>query len=476
MPHADLEVLRKTPILQGLSTEHLQRLILANPTEVYRRNQAIFEEGSRDRDLFIVLEGAVAVKIDPAKLGTIEKGSTELRTIRTFGPGESFGEIDFVDGQGREATVVAAQDKTRLLIISPKIFDDVLPAQVILSNITRDLATKVRGGNQLLIESMLSGYFLTVLVEELVSGAYECDPITPLESLIIIRNPENFILSGPEQLIPHTPEKEALDVSFFSEPHLLQTLAGSGDPSGAVIFKALFSIIKWGEISARIPAAAFQYELKPDTDRRAGTLRVNKTIAGRVQPFILEWQIKGARYDKQSATTIAGLVLYIYTEEALSTHSRANQIIDGIDMPVQKYIYQTLPQDGVDKSKFRVIVVHHRTHETARTLRTMQALGYRLDTFIGIPYGDVNWESITMLDHAANHNYLSLKMVRDPIEPTSYQFDFAQSSFLDTQTERDLQALYADRAVSGNYLTAMQALCVYRLEQALRKSRQTDQR
>jgi CRP-like cAMP-binding protein len=387
MRATDLEVLRKTPILQGLSTGHLERLLQADPAAVYRRDQAVFEAGSRDRSLFIVLEGAVAVKIDPAKLGTIEKGSTELRTIRTLGPGESFGEIDLIDGQGREATVVAATDQTRLLVIASTMFEDVLPAQVILHNITRDLASKVRGTNQLLIESLLSGYFLTVLVEGLASGSYECDPITPLQNLVLIRNPENFILSGPGQLIASMPEKEALEVSFFAEPHLLQALASPGAPSGAIVFSALFSLIKWGQLSSRIEAAPFQYELQPDTDRRAGTLRVNKALAGRVQPFTLEWQVKGARYDAPTATTTAELFLFIYTDEASSTRSRARSVIDQIDMPVQQHICRRLPQDGADKSRFRVLVVHHRSHETARTLRSLQELGYELDTFIGIPYG-----------------------------------------------------------------------------------------
>src|SRR5437773_11472614 len=67
-------------------------------------------------------------------------------------------------------------------------------------------------------------------------------------------------------------------------------------------------------------------------------------------------------------------------------------------------------------------------------------------------------------------------MVHHPIEPTRYQFDFRQSSFLDTQTDRDLLALFNDPANSANYLTAMQALCEYRLEQALHKCRERKER
>jgi hypothetical protein len=81
-----------------------------------------------------------------------------------------------------------------------------------------------------------------------------------------------------------------------------------------------------------------------------------------------------------------------------------------------------------------------------------------------------------MLDHAAQHRYLSLKMVHHLIEPTRYEFDFRQSSFLETRTERDLIALFAEPAVGADYLTAMQALGEYRLTQALRKCRERGQR
>ena len=87
---------------------------------------------------------------------------------------------------------------------------------------------------------------------------------------------------------------------------------------------------------------------------------------------------------------------------------------------------------------FEVIIdIHHRTHEVARTLRTIRDLGYRIDTFIGIPYGDVGWDYVTILDQSADHNYLSLQLVTHPTNPTHYQFDFRQSSFLDRKTEQD---------------------------------------
>src|SRR5262245_7318588 len=223
-----LDILSRAPILQGLSSEQLEILLATNQIETYQRNQFVFEENSQGREMYIVLEGEVAAEVDPAKLGTIEKGSTQLRRIRTFGPGESFGEIAVVDQHPREAAIVATQDNTKLMLIPSQIFDNVLQAQTILNNITRDLSEKVRSSNTRLIENMLSGYFLTVLVETLANDAPKADLIIPLQELVVIRNEESFILSGPVRLVPQFPEKEAIELSFFAEPAVLQQLVGPG--------------------------------------------------------------------------------------------------------------------------------------------------------------------------------------------------------------------------------------------------------
>jgi CRP-like cAMP-binding protein len=471
-----IEVLKKAHILQGLSTEQLEAMLVTNPIVTYQRSQVVFEEESCGREIYIVLEGEVAVEVDPAKLGTVEKGSTEMRVIRKFGPGESFGEVAVVDQRPRDAAITVTQDNTKLLVIPSHVFDNVLQAQVIMHNITRDLSEKLRGSNTHIIQSMLSSYFLTALVEQLATDAYDCNPIIPLQKLMVIRNVENFILSGPGRLLPHIPEKEAIEICFFSEPAILQRLVGPGTPTGAVAFNALFSIIRSGQISERIAERTCRYELAPAADRRSGKLMVWKTIDDHTQPYTLEWQIKGGHYNPETNTTNAHLFLYVYADEALSTHSQAQQIIAAIDMPVQKYFYQTLPSTDVDKSRFRVIIIHHRSHETARTLQTLRDLGYQIDSFIGIPYGDVNWDYITMLDHASDHNYMSLKLITHPTDPTRYQFDFRQSSFLETQAEQDIMAIYEDPAITSDYLTAMQALATYRLEKALRKCRERGER
>ena len=467
MEHVD--ILKPARILQGLSTEQLATVVAAGAIVVYQRDEVVFGEGSLGRDIYIVLSGEVAVMLDPARLGTVERASVELRVVRRIGPGESFGEIALTDGQPRTATIVATHPDTTVLVLPPAVFTEVPAAQMILGNIARSVTEELRQSNTRELASALSGYYLTVLTEELATDMYECSPIIPLQKVVVIRSADAFIVSGANRLVAQIPEQETIRISFFSQPATLQHLVGPGAPSGAVILNGLFSLLRSGQLSARITEGAFDFQHTASDDRRTGTLVVRKRVNGVSTAFTIEWQVKGAFYDAPTRTTSAFLFLTIYDDPAWSTAQQAEAMITGIAMPVQRSIIRALPQSEDARSQIRVVVIHHRSHEVARTLRTIQELGFVLDTCIGIPYGDVNWDYITLLDHAASHNYLSLKLITHPTEPSRYQFDFEQSSSLDLQSERDLFALYQNPAIAGDYLNAMQALAEYRLIRALER-------
>jgi CRP-like cAMP-binding protein len=477
LPTSHIDVLERTRVLRGFSRAQLRELLASQPVLTFQRDEVVFEENSYGRELYIVLEGAVAVKVDLARLGTIERGSIEPRVIHTLGPGESFGEMALIGERGREAAIVAIEDRTKLLKLEPQSLYDVPQAQQIFANIALDLSDKLQSGNTRLIESILSTYYLTALVEELASGAFECSPITPLQKPIIIQNEESFILSGPGHLLPKLAQKEAIELSFFASPATLQQLAGPGSPSGVVVFNALFSILGTGAIPNRIvEEAAFRYEPGPDAHRRTGKLVITRTNGGTLRHCAIEWQLKGAHYCNATKTASAFLFLYIYDDDALSTRRLTDEIIANIAMPVQKSIAAGLSKEEWVAVNTRVIIIHHRTHEVARTLRTIRDLGYSVDTFIGIPYGDVGWDYITILDQSADHNYLSLKLVTHPTNPTHYQFDFRQSSFLDRKTEQDLCELFEDPRVNGDYMSAMHGLAEYRLLHALQACRERGDR
>lgn len=467
----DLEILLRTPILRHFAREACQALVEAGRICCFAENETIFEDNSIGRDLYIVLEGEVSVLLDPAKLGTIERASIDLHAIRRIGPAESFGEIAMLTGEPRTAGCIATVSNTRLFALSAEMLAGLPAPNIVLANIARDIAGQIRTSNERLISMLVSGYFLTALVEELAAGSHECSPVVPLQKLIVIRHSDSFVLSGAGRLLAGSADKEAIELSFFAEPATLHGVAGPGSPSGSVIFKAFWAIIQTGDLSERSAGAVSAYSVVSSSDRRTGSFVIEKEVGDKRKLFHFEWQIKGARYDPTTRTAQAGLSIGIHESEESSTAGQARQILAGIDMPVQKQVHQALTAANADFSKIRILCIHHRSHEVAHTLGTLRELGFQIDSFIGIPYGDVSWEYITMLDYVSGHRYLSLKLILDPIQPPRYDFDFRQSSLLDLKTERELRALFDDPAVSCDYLSAMQALSEHRLVHALNQCR-----
>src|ERR1700737_1363172 len=72
-------------------------------------DQVIFKEGSTGRELFVVLDGKVAI----AKVSGAGK-----TVIVTLGKGEFFGEMAVIDGSSRSAPAIAAAPKTRVMRIN----------------------------------------------------------------------------------------------------------------------------------------------------------------------------------------------------------------------------------------------------------------------------------------------------------------------------------------------------------------------
>lgn len=463
---SDIEILRSSKLLEGLSDAQLLALLDASTIAIYQQHQVVFAEHSLGRELYVILAGEVSVIVDPSRLGTLDQGPVDPRTIHPLGPGEAFGEIGFLTGQPRNATIVAAHDATRLLVIPPESYST-LQTQAILRNIAVELSRKLRYSNTRILEDTLATYYINVLVEELATGTYDCSPTAPLQQLTVIRNPESFIICGPGRLIAELPAKEAIEVAFFADPATLQALVAPGTPTGRVIISALFSIIRTGAIAWRTADSAITFRLDTAGDRRRGWLSVMRELGGELVGFTIRWQLKGAQLNPDTCTGSAFLFVHIWSDERLSTQYQARRFIDNIVMPVQRSVLAAVKDRAQPIGPTRALVIHHRSHEVARTLQTMQALGLQIDSFIGIPYGEIGWDYSTMLDEASGGTYMSLRQITHTTEPTRYAFDFRQSSFLDRDSELVLATLYERPELAGDYLAAMGALAEHRLVRAL---------
>jgi CRP-like cAMP-binding protein len=93
---------RKTTVFDGLGEEAVQSLVRMGELIECRRGQAIIKAGTVYKDIFIILEGKVEIR-----LGDM--------AIAVLGEGELFGEIAFLLGVERTTNVFALSDTVRVV-------------------------------------------------------------------------------------------------------------------------------------------------------------------------------------------------------------------------------------------------------------------------------------------------------------------------------------------------------------------------
>jgi hypothetical protein len=198
------------------------------------------------------------------------------------------------------------------------------------------MSEKIRSINARLLDEVLANYYVRVLHEELAVELGQSDAVTPIEKSVIIRDPRNFVLSHPDGIVHQIPEKEVLRAFFFSAPGLLNRFVERDEPIGEEIFNALLSLIRSGELPARCDRCHFSYRTAKDASRRSGQLVVHKAIQGQPgEDCTLLWELRGVRFVAEDRITTAALFVRLHVDEAQSTAQRVEEIIDGIDMPVQ---------------------------------------------------------------------------------------------------------------------------------------------
>jgi CRP-like cAMP-binding protein len=466
-------------VLAGLTAQDLDHLITLGTILHCAAGEVVFRENSLGREWYIVLEGSVRVDVDPDALGVLAPGASDPRAILTLGAGSGFGELALIDAELRSATVVALTDDTRLLVITPQAFEALMNAghsvaPIILRNIVRDLAAKLRRTRLLLVQQLVIGHHIRALREELDADSALVDPLIPLHKTLVIRDPDAFVLGDLAANRDALPSKEILDVLVFAEPRDLHPLLNHAEPSGEAILHGLFTLIRHGRLPTHTAHEQLSYRYVPERGRRAGTLLV--AAAAGEGPLRIDWEVKGWDLDPASNVARASLCLSVASDPSTAPGAHAEELIAGTTMPIQAAITAQLEAAGVSGAGYRVLAVHHRTHEVAHTLQMLRRLGFTIDAFVGIPYGEASWATNLMLDRAAGHRYHCLRSIQHPSGPPRYLFDATHSSFLADEIERDLTRLYDDPANAGSYFGAMNALLTYLLEQAIRTCRERGER
>ena len=100
--------LRRVPLFERLEPEDLQRVAAVADERSFAAGEVIVREGEVSDELFVLLDGTVRVeRAEP-------DGSS--RELRTYGPGDHFGELAVLLERPRVATVVALDDIRTLVI------------------------------------------------------------------------------------------------------------------------------------------------------------------------------------------------------------------------------------------------------------------------------------------------------------------------------------------------------------------------
>jgi serine phosphatase RsbU (regulator of sigma subunit) len=145
MTPVNREALRSMPFLEGARVDVLERLAEVAVERRYARGQIVLREGAAGRELYLILDGLVEVV-----KGT---GADEMEIARR-GAGDLFGEMGFLEGRPRFATV-RALEPTQVLSFAQGDMESVLARQPeLLHNAVRVLSARLREADRRMIADL----------------------------------------------------------------------------------------------------------------------------------------------------------------------------------------------------------------------------------------------------------------------------------------------------------------------------------
>lgn len=136
-------MIESTSLLHGLNESQRQRVNAAMPQRIVPRGEPLVQAGESSSELLLVLQGSASVVLpqpggQPIRIAGVRRGAT-------------VGEMGFLDGTPRSATVLA-EEETLVAVLTREAFDrmgreapDV--ARQLVANIAIDVATRLRRAN-----------------------------------------------------------------------------------------------------------------------------------------------------------------------------------------------------------------------------------------------------------------------------------------------------------------------------------------
>ncbi|MBP6979013.1 MAG: putative DNA binding domain-containing protein [Bacteroidales bacterium] len=122
--------MKEMDVLKHQSAKDIAVLIPLLQRAAYRAGQYIYFENDPGGSLYFILEGEVAIELSG-------------RQIRKYGPGESFGEVAFIDESIRTGSARAVTDVELAILHGSDLYDPAKVNPFIAMNLQRSLAAKV---------------------------------------------------------------------------------------------------------------------------------------------------------------------------------------------------------------------------------------------------------------------------------------------------------------------------------------------
>ena len=144
------EAIPETPLLAGIPGEDWPEILNVGTRVHLGKGEALFLQDEPTNDLYVVLSGFVRVSV------RARSGETDLAQL---GPGSIVGEMSFLLGGGRSASV-RTSEASELLRISNAAFQQILDGRSkvafqVLYNIARTMAARLRAADSLVKEISL---------------------------------------------------------------------------------------------------------------------------------------------------------------------------------------------------------------------------------------------------------------------------------------------------------------------------------
>ncbi len=129
-----VSLLRSTAVFGGLSERELVEILQLLHERQYAPGEVVFSEGDPGLGLYVVLRGEVEIQ---------QKLKDGTRKLALLGPGDVFGEVSFLDGGIRSATVTSCGKVDLIGFYRTELFDLLERKPMLASRILLALARQI---------------------------------------------------------------------------------------------------------------------------------------------------------------------------------------------------------------------------------------------------------------------------------------------------------------------------------------------